>query len=240
MSSIRVTVLGSSSAAGTNLSSPTTERYAALFQTWLRANRNSHCRVQVVALAGIGLYEQQATGFSIPGNRSGQVSVNTSVNITFALAQKPHLLVLHQPAGNLPEALANWGFTTQSGLEGFVNSEQGALVDNIANACASAGVEFRVLGSHPLVESVMSQAQLDANYQLVQRYWDNWLLDNYGSRCVSYFDDVVGGDTYGNSSLYLVDGHHLNTTGLAFPEAGLEALGFDTWNDPVSATDIDP
>lgn len=241
MSSLRVTVVGSSSAAGTNLSDPANERYAALFQTFLRANRSTHCRVQVLALAGIGLYEQQATGYSTPANRVGASPVNTSFNITLALTQKPQVLILHHPAGNMPEALANWGCTTESAMQDFIDSEQMGLVANIEALCRAASCEFRVLSPHPLLQSVLSQAQINCNYVQCQKYFRDALVSTYGSRCLDYWPLVAGGDGYGVAGNMLVDGNHLNTTGVAAgPEAVLEAAGLEDLNDHLTPVDIDP
>ena len=120
MSAIHVVFLGSSSVAGTNLSSPTTERYAALHQTWLRANRLSHCRCSVVALAGIGLYEQQATGFdgsAYAGADRSARPVNTTNNITTALALRPDFVVVHQPNPGMDDFQNLWGATTVADYE---------------------------------------------------------------------------------------------------------------------------
>ena len=241
MSSLRVTVLGSSSAAGTNLADPVNERYAATFQTYLRAGRSSHCRVQVVALAGIGLYEQQATGYSTPANRVGACPVNTGVNITFALAQKPQVLILHHPAGNLPECLSQWSITTEAGLQNFIDTEQMGLVANIKTLCDTARCEFYVLSPHPLLESVLSQAQIDSNYVLGgQLYFRDALVSAYGARCLDYWPLVAGGDGYGVAGTMLVDGNHLNTTGIAAgPEAVLEAAGFPRLHNARTPLDID-
>ncbi len=240
MSSLRVRVLGSSSSAGTNLSNPTTERYAATFQTWLRANRSSHCAVGVTALAGIGLYEQQVTGYSTPANRVAVAPVNTAQNITTALATMPQVLILHHPAGSMPEALANWSFTTEAGLKNFIDTEQMGLVANIKTACDSARVEFFVLSPHPLLQSVLSQAQIDSNYVVCQKYFRDALVSTYGSRCLDYWPLVAGGDGYGQSGLMLVDGNHLNTTGIAAgPEVVLEAAGLDRMHNWRTPLDID-
>lgn len=241
MSSLRVTVLGSSSAAGTNLADPANERYAALFQTYLRANRSTHCRVSVVALAGIGLYEQQATGYSTPANRVGATPVNTSLNITFALAQKPQLLILHHPAGNLPECLSTWGITTEAGLKNFIDTEQMGLVANIAALCQAAHCEFYVLSPHPPLLSVLSQAQLDSGHLVCQNYFGDALVATYGARCLDYRALVAGGDGYGQSALMLPDGVHLNTAGVAAgPKVVLEAAGFTALHNRVTPVDIDP
>lgn len=239
MSSLRVTVLGSSSTVGTNLSSPTTERYAALYQTHLRSARSVHCRVQIVATAGIGLYEQQATGFSTPANRVGAAPVNTSFNITTALAQKPQLLILHHPAGNQPEAIANWLFTTLSGLQTF-NLEQLGLVQNIEALCRAASCEFLVMGSHPLLTSVLTQAEATAELNLARKDWNDLLAATYPGRFVNYFADIDDGTGQADSNKVLVDGRHCNTTGLTFVEAALEAKGFSTWQSRVTPLDIDP
>lgn len=241
MGSLRVTIHGSSSAAGTNLADPANERYAALFQTYVRAGRSTHSRVQVVALAGIGLYEQQATGYSTPANRVGASPVNTTYNITAALAQKPQLLVLHHPAGNLPECLSAWSITTEAGLKNFIDTEQMGLVANIATLCQAASCEFRVLSPHPLLESVLSQAQIDSNYVVCQKYFRDALVSTYGARCLDYWPLVAGGDGYGVAANMLPDGNHLNPTGIAAgPQVVLEAGGFLTLHNSKTPVDIDP
>lgn len=241
MSSIRVTVLGSSSAAGTNLADPANERYAALLQTYLSSGRSTHCRVQVLALAGIGLYEQQATGYSTPANRVGASPVNTSFNITRALAQKPQVLVLHHPAGNLPECLSAWSMTTEAELKTFIDTEQMRLVANIADLCAAAHCEFRVLSPHPLLQSVLSQAQITANYVACQKYFRDALVRDYGSRCIDYWPLVAGSDGYGQAGLMLPDGNHLDPAGIAAgPQAAIEAAGFLSLHNGLTPVDIDP
>lgn len=241
MSAIRISFLGSSSTVGTGLTNPTTERYEALFRTYIRGARSSHCRTAVYAVAGMGIYEQQVTGYAIPGNRSGVVSVDTSNNVTAALSFKPHILILHHPAGNMPEAIGSWGFTTESALKGFMDSEQDNLVVNIYNACLSAGVEFRVMGSHPVTSASLSAEEQAANLNVVRKYWNDKLKARWGSRFIEYWSAIDDGTGNGNASLLTSNGRHCNTSGIAAgPEPALEAAGISTFNNRLTALDIDP
>lgn len=215
MSALYVVVLGSSSSAGTNLPSPATERYAALLQTWLRANRlglaKGSCRVSVVALSGIGTYEQQATGTSIPGNRSGAVSINTSNNITFALAirPKPDLIIYHQPASNMPEAQTAWSCSNVGDYEDIVDNEFGPITGGIVTAARSqtgangARIEVVVLGGHPpsaaaKATNSYTDAQITGRHYLNQWYAAN--AATYGYTFIDYWDDVALGTNYNDSS----------------------------------------
>lgn len=241
MSATRTAFLGSSSTVGTDLSSPTTERYEALFRTYIRNARSSHCRTGVYAVAALGLYEEQATGYSIPGNRSGAVSIDTNNNITAALSFKPHVLILHHPAGNMPEAINSWGFTTETALKGFMASaEQLGLVQNIYSACLSAGVEFRIMGSHPVAATSLSAAEQAANLNVVRKYWNDMLKATYGYRFIEYWSSIDDGSGNGNASLLTPNGRHCNTSGLVFVEAALEAAGLSTVNNRTTPLDIDP
>lgn len=240
MSALRAVFLGSSTTVGTNLSSPTTERYEALFRTYIRAARSIHCRTSVVALAGIGIYEQQATGFSTPGNRS-ETPVNTSTNITTALATKPTIVFLHQPAANIPEAIADWSLTTQAAIEDFLLNEQLALVRNIRTLCIAASVRFVCIGSHPIALSVLTAEESAANFNGCREYWNDILRADNPGNFIDYWDDIDDGTGNGDPNLLLADGRHPNALGgVPMLEGQLEAAGFDTWQNRLTPLDIDP
>ena len=169
----------------------------------------------------------------------GAAPVNPTYNITAALAQKPQLLILHHPAGNHPEAIANLSFTTLAGLKTF-NIEQLALVQNIEALCRSASCEFLVMGSHPLLASVFTQAETTAEINLARQDWNALLAATYPGRFVEYGSSIGDWVTGANANNVLVDGRHCNTTGLAFVEAALEAKGFSAWSNRLTPLDIDP
>jgi hypothetical protein len=255
MSQLFVVVGGSSSSLGTNLSSPTTQRYAALLQTWLRANRQGlakgHCRVSVVAFAGIGTYEQQVTGFTIPGNRSAVVSVNTSNNITAmcAVRPKPDVLIYHQTAGNMPEAQANWGCVTVQDFQDFVDNENGPLTGNIVTAAYGSGVKHViVLGCHPVTAAAKTTNNWSSAQITGRHYLNHWYAAHaaqYGYQFIDYWNDVAVGTNYNDaaheiapawdgveltSKLIQADGVHMNATYLSsvFTPNRLQTAGLDT------------
>lgn len=257
MSAIHIVALGSSSTAGTNLSSPTTERYGALLQTHLRSVRNTHCRVTVLALAGIGVYEQQVTGYSIPGNRSGVVSVNTTYNITAALALKPHMVLYHQSAWNFPEGQANWSLSTYSDFTSFADNEMVPLTQNIRTACINAGVLFRLLGAHPPTAAAKSTNSWSDAQIAGRHYCNDVCATTFGSEFIDYWDDVAVGTNLNDAgheiapvynagalaaSKLLSDGVHMNATYLAntFVPNRLQTSDFATVNDRWTQIDVVP
>lgn len=240
MSATRTAFLGTSSTEGKNLTNPTTERYEALFRTYIQGARSSHCRTAIYALAGLGLYDQQATGFSIPANRQDLCAIDTARNITAALTFKPHVLILHHEGCHLTDGCTTWGYTTEIALKGFFDSEIPPLVANIAKACADAGVLFRLMGLHPLVASVRTSAEIAANINVVRKYAHDALSRIYSGRFIDYWSSIDDGTGNADASKMLADGHHCNTTGLAFVEAALEVAGLATLNNKTTPLDIDP
>ncbi len=257
MSAIHVVFLGSSSVVGTNLSSPTTERYSALHQTWLRSNRNTHCRCSIVALAGIGLYEQQATGFSTPANRSGR-PVNTTNNVTTALALRPDFLVLHQPNPGMDDFEDLWGATTVADYEDAVDNELIGLADNIRVLCANQGVGFAIIGSHPPTAAAKSTNSWTDNQITGRHYWNDTLAtwcSGLGIPFADTWDDTAVGTNYSDAahevapvynagdlaaSKLLSDGVHHNATFLAstVEPTHVRSLGLATYRDRWTQLDV--
>lgn len=251
MSAIHVVFLGSSSVAGTNLTSPTTERYAALHQTWLRSNRNAHCRCSIVALAGIGLYEQQATGFSTPGNRSAR-PVNTTNNITTALALRPDFVVVHQPNPGMDDFQNLWSCVTVADYEDAVDNELIGLAGNIKTLCDAQGVGLAFIGSFPPTAAAKSTNSWTDAQITGRHYWNTQL----GAQCATWgipfcdcWDAVATGTGYNNathevaqSGIMLADGVHMDAAYLSgtFEPTCVRPAGLVSYRDRWTQIDVVP
>lgn len=229
--------MGSSEATGKNLVDPANQSYPALLIAHLKAQRTTHCRSTVVAAAGGGLFEQQATGWPMPANRAGVVQVNTAVNITVALAWMPHVVIVHHPSAHMSDAVANWGTTTEASLKAFLENEQIPLLANLDALCLAHGVLMVVAGSHPLDPVAISAPELAANLGACRKHWNDLQRAAYPERFIDYYDAI---EQAGTAATMLADGRHCNTTGLALMESALEAFGLSTWRNVLTAVDIDP
>lgn len=246
MSAIHVIFLGSSSANEFGLSPG--EGSPSLLRAHLQSVRSSHCRVTIMASNGVGLIEQCPTGYTVPSTLSGIVTVNTTLNITAALARRPDVLIMWQPAANMPEYEDNVGFTTVGQYEAVVDSEMIPAMQAIQTACLNQNVAFYTIGSHTMT-SVGKVNNTDA--QVTGRhYWDLRMAEVFGS---SYIDGGWNaysvGTAYNNPTEEMAAGSYMDVatgahftaaTSVLFTDAYLKTLGLETFRDRRNALDIVP
>jgi len=245
MSALHVVMLGSSSANNFGLAAG--EGTTDLLRTHLQSVRSSHCRVTLLAQNGMGLTEQCPTGYSVPASLP---AVNTSFNVTFALARRPDAVIIWQPAANMPEyQQAPFSFTTVGQFENAIDTDMIPAMQAIQTACVNQGVAFFCIGSHPsgagAIPSNISVAQATGRH-----YWDMRLAAVFGT---SYIDGgwnrYAVGSTYNNSTAEKAtpgtmdagsDSHFTAATSSDFFTNIIVPRGFAELRDRRNAIDVVP
>jgi lysophospholipase L1-like esterase len=186
--SLRIVVLGSSTAAGEGTSTRDSAwvwRYAAELRTM-----SSAYDVINLARGGYTSYHLQASGF-VPPN--GRPDPDTSRNITKALSLLPDAIIL-----NLPSNDAVWDMSI---LEQIANFE------HIAAEAAAAGVQIWVTTTQPRNLS-------EARKQNLATMRD-WIRGTYGERSVDFWTGLANDDGGILPWADAGDGVHLNDAGHA-------------------------
>ncbi len=194
---IGVAVLGASTAVGWNLDVPKyggevgglkyswVNRYAAYLDE-MRPGSVVHN----LSKAGYGTYEALPTGTVSPADRP---KVDTTRNITAALATDPDVVVIHYPSGG---DLDN----------GIQVSEIIANLEVIAATAAAADVAVWVTTPNPL--SKTSPAKIDQFLDMRAQ-----ILTVYGDHALDFWAPRVGPDGNALPEYTLLDGHHPNAEG---------------------------
>jgi len=208
MRAIRVCVLGSSTAAGTNLSSPTTERWPAHYATYLAAARPGST-VALVARASLNTYHALPTGTTNPGDRT---AVDTSFNITAAIATFPNIIIVNINS-DFGIAHDTWGitdFTTPT--TGYVDAELLPNLQTIADEAEALGIQVWFTDGQPVDTGwgglAITQAEIDARV-----YGKNRVQATWPTRFIPFWAVLAAPDGTITDSDVLVDGVH--------PDAGI-------------------
>jgi hypothetical protein len=208
MRAIRVCVLGSSTAAGTNLSSPTTERWPAHYASYIAAARPGST-VALVARASLNTYHALPTGTTNPGNRD---AVDTSFNITTAIATSPNVIIVNINS-DFGRAHDTWGVTdfTTPGT-GYVDAELIPNLQTIADEAEALGIQVWFTDGQPVDTGwgglAITQAEIDARV-----YGKSQVQANWPTRFIPFWAVLAAPDGTITDADVLVDGVH--------PDAGI-------------------
>ena len=182
-SSLRIVVLGSSSAAGEGASTDDSAwvwRYAAYLKTI-----NPGYEVINLAKSSYNSYHLQANGFLPPEGRSDP---DTSRNITMALSLHPDAIIL-----NLPSNDATWEMSLIEQTENF---------NRISNEAIAAAVPVWVTTTQPRNLSEPRRQNL-----ITMR---DWIGMRFGSNAIDFWTGVATENGLILDSMDCGDGIHLN------------------------------
>ncbi len=203
MRAIRVCVLGSSTAAGTNLSSPTTERWPAHYANYLAAARPGST-VALVARASLNTYHALPTGTTNPGDRT---AVDTSFNITTAIATFPNVIIVNINS-DFGIAHDTWGITdfTTPGT-GYVDAELIPNLQTIADEAEALGIQVWFTDGQPVDtgwgSNPITQPEIDARI-----YGKNRVQATWPTRFIPFWSVLAAPDGTITDADVLVDGVH--------------------------------
>lgn len=242
-------MLGSSSA--NNFSLNAGEGVTDLLRTHLQSVRSSHSRVTLVAQNGIGLIEQCPTGYAVPAALNGIVTVNTSLNITFSLAKRPDVVIVWQPAANLPEYEDNVGLTTVAEYEDAIDNDMIPAMQAIQTACLNQGCAFYCIGSHSMTAAGKTTNGVTTAQMTGRHYWDIRLAATFGASYINGgWDDYSIGTGYDDAAQEVAiasgvmdtgTGSHYNAaTSSAFFTARVVPVGLAGLRDRRNAIDVVP
>lgn len=192
--SLRIVVLGSSTAAGAG-ASPRDSAWVWRYQSHLQS-LNPAYEVHNLAVGGYTSYHIQADGYSPP---EGRTNPDTLHNITKALTFRPHAIIINLPSN---DAALNFSIIEQS--QNF---------ERLAEIAANASVALWVCTTQP-----RNLGEAQRQNLITMR---DWLRDRFGERCLDFWNDLA---TEGGKLLPAFDsgdGVHLNNSGhyLAFARA---------------------
>ncbi|HRY98005.1 MAG TPA: SGNH/GDSL hydrolase family protein [Bacteroidales bacterium] len=186
--SLRIVVLGSSTAAGAGASTPDSawvNRYKALLQ-----ELNAGNMLYNLAVGGFTTYRIMPDGFQPPANRP---LPDTSHNLSAALELQPDAILINLPSNDV--------------ASGYSLNEQLSNFDSLATLCHQHGVELWVTTTQPRTFS-------PAGVMLQQAVRDS-LLARFGNRAIDLWTGFANAQGTLDSLYNSGDGVHLNDAGHA-------------------------
>lgn len=181
-----VTVLGSSTAAGSGPSSPDSA-WVIRYKKHL-ASLDSSFKVINLAVGGYTTYQIMPTGFTPPAGRPVPAINN---NITFALTYNPIAVLINMPSN---DAANNYAI-----------NEQIANYDTLVRILNNRGINFWITTTQP--RNFTSQSQLD----LLKAMRDS-TFSRYGAYAVDFWNGIADANGWILPQYNSGDGVHLNNT----------------------------
>ena len=182
----KIVVLGSSTAAGTG-ATPTTNGWVSLFEFNYLDTYNPANSIVNLAISGYTTYHLLPTGTVNPANRP---AVNSSFNITAALAANPDAIIVNMPSNDT--------------ANGYALAETQANYRTIATSAANAGVPIWFTTTQP-----RNLDQTGRNNLMALR---DWIVATYGTKSINFWDTLANSDGSINAT-YNFDGVHVNNLG---------------------------
>lgn len=189
--SLRVVVLGSSTAAGAG-ASPRDSAWVWRYRSFLQS-LNAVYEVHNLAVGGYTSYHIQATGFAPP---EGRVQPDSLHNITRALGFRPHAVIINLPSN---DAALNFSIIEQS--QNF---------ERVAEIAEDAHVQLWVCTTQP--RNLNDAGRLNL---ITMR---DWLRDRFGEKSIDFWTGLAAENGRLLTAYDHGDGVHLNNSGhyLAF------------------------
>jgi hypothetical protein len=194
---LTVVVIGSSTAAGKNIDVPMHGgRVGGMADTWPNkfaaylSSQRPGSRLVNLAQPGYGTYHALPTGTTNP---PGYPPVDTARNVTAALAEKPHAIIVQFPGS----AELQLGDSVQN----IVNNYK-----RIANAAAAGGAQTWIASTQPTPGAGPADIATGLSLQRAT-------LTEFGTRSLDFWRALARSDDTADPALFLKDLTHPNAAG---------------------------